>query len=274
MDQIKDLEMIANRVRLQVLDAAAAGGQANFGGTYSCTDLMVALYYGGQFNFDPRNPGWAERDRFLIGKGHACLAMYAIYLDLGLMSREVYDSYGRDGGLGCQMDLSIAGVEYNTGSLGHVLGIGAGMALAAKLDNKDYRAYALLGDAECYEGSIWEAIIFAGEQGLDKLVGIIDRNRLSVLEVLEDQAFFRAFPKSADAFGWDCYEIDGHSFSEILGAFRQAQSSKRPVMIIANTIKGKGVSFMENELKYHNGLPGDAEMEAARQELLAALAGD
>jgi transketolase len=274
MEQIKDLEEKANRVRLQVLEAAAAGGMVHFGGTYSCTDLMVALYYGGLFNINPKNPGWAERDRFLIGKGHACLALYAILLDLGIMSQEIYDSYGTDGGLGCQLDINIPGVEYNTGSLGHVLGIASGIALAAKLDSKNYRSYALLGDAECYEGSIWEAIIFAGEQGLNKLVGIIDRNRLSVLDNLEDQAFFRAFPKSAEAFGWDCYEIDGHSFSEILDSFRQAQSAKNPVMIIANTIKGKGVSFMENELKYHNGLPGEPEMAAARQELIAAQSGD
>ena len=274
MDQIDDLPKIAARVRLQVLEAAAAGGMVHFGGTYSCTDLMVALYYGGLFRMDPGNPRWADRDRLLIGKGHACLALYAILLDLGLISRSLYDSYGKDGGLGCQLDTSIPGVEYNTGSLGHVLGISAGIALAAKLDSGTYRSYALMGDAECYEGSIWEAIIFAGEQGLDKLVGIIDRNRLSVLDVLEDQAFFRAFPRSAGAFGWDCCEIDGHSFPEILDALRYAQSATKPVMIIANTIKGKGVSFMENELKYHSGLPGRSEMEAARQELIAAQSGD
>jgi len=273
MVQTKELEDKAASVRLQVLEAGVAGGMVHFGGTYSCTDLMVALYYGGQFNLDPKNPNWAERDRLLIGKGHACLAIYAILLDLGLISQESYDSYGTDGGLGSQLDISIPGVEYNTGSLGHVLGIASGIALAAKLDSKDYRSYALMGDAECYEGSIWEAIIFAGEQGLGKLVGIIDRNKLSVLENLEDQAFFKAFPISADAFGWECYEIDGHSFPEILAALDKAQTATRPVMIIANTIKGKGVSFMENELKYHHGLPAAAELDAARQELITTQNG-
>lgn len=265
----EELETKARWVRRLVLDTTAATGKGHLGGTYSCTDLLVALYYGGVLNFDPKNPQWQDRDRFLIGKGHACLALYSMFTDLGLMSQERFDSYGVDGGLGGQLDRSIPGVEYNTGSLGHVLGVASGMALAAKMDGKDYRSYALLGDAECYEGSIWEALIFAGEQNLDKLVGIIDRNRLSVLDVLDDEGFFNEFPAKVRSFGWECYEINGHSFHEIFQAFDAVKSSRKPVMILANTIKGKGVSFMENQIKWHHGPPNGDELELARQELSA-----
>jgi transketolase len=270
MAKVPDIKKMKNKarwVRQMVLESVAAGGKGHIGGTYSCTDLFVALYYGGILRVDPAKPGWADRDRLLVGKGHACLALYAIFMDLGFIDRSSFDSYGRDGGLGGQLDIEIPGVEYNTGSLGHVLGIAAGMALAAKMDAKDYRAYALMGDAECYEGSIWEAIIFAGEHGLDKLVGIIDRNRLSVTEVLEDDGFFEDFSSKLQLFGWDAYDIDGHSLPEIMEVFEAIKKSQKPVMIIANTIKGKGVSFMENGVHWHHGVPNESELAQARKEL-------
>ena len=214
--------------------------------------------------FDPNNPDWGGRDRFLIGKGHACTALYSIFLDLGFITEESFKSYGTNGGLGGQLDLSIPGVEYNTGSLGHVLGISAGIALASKLDGDTYRAVALLGDGECYEGSIWEAIAFAGENQINGLIGIIDRNRLSVLDELDNQIFFKAFPQNAGSFGW---EIDGHSFSEIKHAFESANLSDKPVMIVAHTIKGKGISFMENDLQGHQDIPSGVNLELARSEL-------
>lgn len=265
--QIKDLEKKARWVRRVVLESIASSGKGHIGGTYSCTDLLVALYYAGILRVDPKNPKWNDRDRLLVGKGHACLALYAIFMDLGFISRERFAQYGQDGGLGGQLDVSVPGVEYNTGSLGHVLGIAAGMALAAKLDVKSYRAYALMGDAECYEGSVWEALMFAGQHKLDKLVGIIDRNRLSVTDVLDDDSFFKDFKAKITTFDWDCHEINGHSFSEILAVFKEAKNARRPVMIIANTIKGKGISFMENGIKWHHGVPSESELELARKEL-------
>ena len=264
---IKDLETKARWVRRRVLDTTAATGKGHLGGTYSCTDLLVAFYYGGILRIDSNNLDSPDRDRLLIGKGHACLALYSIFVDLGIMSQERFDTYSTDGGLGGQLDTSIPGVEYNTGSLGHVLGIASGMALAAKQDSKDYRAYALMGDAECYEGAIWEALIYAGEQNLNRLVGIIDRNRLSVLDVLDDDGFFNDFPAKVKSFGWDCYEIDGHSFAQILDVFDKVKSADKPVMIVANTIKGKGVSFMENQVRWHAGPPTAEELELARREL-------
>lgn len=265
---IKELEDKALWVRQMVLEATAASGRGHLGGTFSCTDLLVAMYYGSGMKFDPANPRWRDRDRLLVGKGHACLALYAIFLDLDMISRERYDEYGKDGGsLGAQLDTSIPGIEYNTGSLGHVLGVAAGMALASKLDSRDFRAYALMGDAELYEGSIWEAMIFAGEQGLDKLVGIIDRNRLSVTDVLDDEGLFKDLRAKVRAFDWDYYEIDGHSFPEILGVFKEVRNARKPVMITANTVKGKGVSFMEHGIKWHHEVPNETELELARKEL-------
>lgn len=264
---IETLKEKAAWVRRMVLEQTASSGKGHLGGTFSCTELLVALYYGGILKFDPKNPKCHERDRLFIGKGHACSALYAIFLDLGLISRERYEGYGKDGGLGGQLDISIPGVEYNTGSLGHVLGIAAGVALAARLDSTDCRAFALLGDAECYEGSIWEALIFAGEHRLEKLVGIIDRNRLSVTRAMSDEGFFRNFREKAEAFDWDCHEIDGHSFPEILKSFEAVKAAQRPSLIIANTVKGKGVSFMENGIQWHHGVPNQEELAQARKEL-------
>ncbi|MBI2870514.1 MAG: transketolase [Candidatus Omnitrophica bacterium] len=266
--EIRDLEEKARRVRLSVLESIVASGKGHIGGTYSCTDLLVALYYAGILRFNFRDPRWPDRDRFLIGKGHACLALYSIFTDLGLLPDARFDTYGQDGGLGGQLDTSIPGVEYNTGSYGHVLGIAAGIALAAKMDQKSLRAYALMGDAEMYEGSVWEAIVFAGHHKLDRLVGIIDRNRLSTTDMLDDDSFFKDFKEKMRSFDWDCHEFNGHSFPEILDVFDRIRNALRPVMLIAHTVKGKGISFMENGIKWHHGVPTATEAERARRELV------
>lgn len=267
--EIERLEHKSRWVRRVVLESIASSGKGHIGGTYSCVELLVALYYGGVLRFDPRDPRAPDRDRLLIGKGHACLALYAIFMDLGLITAERFASYGRDGGLGGQLDVSVPGVEYNTGSLGHVLGMAAGMALAAKMDGKTYRSWALLGDAECYEGSVWEALTFAGQQGLDRLVAVIDRNRLSVTDVVDESGPFREFAAKVRTFDWDVREIDGHAFPQILDAFRAAEGAKRPLLIVAHTVKGKGVSFMEHGVKWHHGVPTAQELETARRELEA-----
>lgn len=262
------LERKARQLRRVVLDRIADAGRGHIGGIYSCLELLVALYYGGILKIDPRHPRDPGRDRFLMGKGHACLGAYAIFADLGFITPERFAEYGREGGsLGGQFDISIPGAEYNTGSLGHVLGIGAGIALASKLDGASYRAYAMLGDAECWEGSIWEAILFAGERRLDRLVAIVDRNRLSVTDALDDDGFFKDFPAKIRSFGWDCHHINGHDFGEMFQALEAAQRAVRPTMIIAETIKGKGISFMEHGIRWHHGVPNAQELALARKEL-------
>ena len=175
----KELKDKAKWIRRQVLETVAAAGKGHIGGTFSCTDILVALYYGKILRVNPKNPKWIERDRFVIGKGHACLALYYIWADMGFFDKSRLKEYGKNGGgLSGQLNIDTPGVEYSTGSLGHALGVGAGMALAAKMDNMKYKTFVLVGDGECAEGSIWESIFFASQQRLNNLIGIIDRNRL------------------------------------------------------------------------------------------------
>lgn len=261
------LKSKSRAIRLESLERSVAAGKGHLGGTFSCVDLLSALYYGGILRVDAARPRWPDRDRLILSKGHACLALYSILADLGFMTRERMETYGLNGGLGGQLDLSVPGVDWNTGSLGHALGVCAGISLAAKLDGKDFYAYTILGDAELAEGSVWEAIAFAADRQLGNLVGIIDRNRLSVTDVLEDDAIYRNLERTLDGFGWTYVEIDGHSFPAIFTAFETAKASPRPTMIVANTIKGKGVSFMENEVKWHHGVPTRDEIAVARREL-------
>lgn len=263
-----ELKKKANWIRRQVLETIVATGKGHIGGTFSCIDILVALYYGDILRFDSKNPKWDERDRLIIGKGHACLALYNILIDLGFFSISRLKEYGKDGSsLGGQLNIDTPGVEYNTGSLGNALGIGAGIALAAKMDNKNYRTFALVGDGECAEGSIWESIMFASQQRLNNLIGIIDHNRLSVTDVIKDDDGSGKLDDKLRACGWKCLVIDGHSFEEILTAFSNFDKLKQPLMIIANTVKGKGVSFMENGLKWHHSIPTKEELDLARKEL-------
>ena len=265
-----NIDMLKNKakwVRRQVFEKVVESGKGHLGGTYSCADLMVALYYGGVLNVRGAEPKWPDRDRFLIGKGHACLALFYIWADLGFFPFSKIEEYGVNGGLGGQLDTTIPGAEHNTGSLGHALGIGAGMALAAKLDGKAYKTVAMIGDAECDEGSIWESVMFVSRMGLNNLIGVVDRNRLSVTDVIEDDDGSGKLEDKFQACGWRSAVIDGHDFGEILAAFESARGQEQPLMIITNTVKGKGVSFMENGIKWHHSIPSAEEIKIARQEL-------
>ena len=255
-------------VRIKALENAIRAGKGHLGGSFSCVELLVSLYYGGFIKINPKMPNNPNRDYFIMGKGHACLALYPILLDLKFISKELYLEYGKNGsGLGGQLDTSIPGVEYNTGSLGHALGICAGIAKAAKINNHKNRSIALIGDAECDEGSIWEAVLFAAEHKLENLICIIDRNRLSVTKELDSEVLFGDFEKKMNLFKWNCLIIDGHNYKEIFGALKKTNLSNKPTMILANTIKGKGVSFMENDVKWHHSIPTEKEITIARKEL-------
>jgi len=261
------LKLRAAWLRRQVFESVVHAQKGHLGGTYSCIDILVTLYFGGIMRFDPANPDWPERDRFLIGKGHASLALYHIWAELGILDKTRLKMFCADGGLGSQLDISIPGAEHNTGSLGHAIGIGSGLAMAAKYDKHPTKIFALVGDAECDEGAIWESIMFAAENGLSNLIGIIDRNRFSVTESLDDDRGSGKLEAKFAACNWECRVIDGHSFSEILKAFSHIEKTERPVMVIANTIKGKGVSFMENGVKWHHTIPSPEEIKIARAEL-------
>jgi len=268
---IPALQQKANWVRQQILEAIASSGRGHIGGALSCADILVALYYGGILRYEPLRPEWDDRDRFILSKGHSCLALYVILSDLGFFSLSELASLCQHGSmLGGHPDRGIPGVEADTGSLGHGLGIGAGLALGATLDRKDFMTVVLLGDGECYEGSVWEAALFAGHHRLRNLVAIVDRNRQCAMDFTEDCNRLEPFTDKWQAFGWDAAVINGHSFEQMRSAFEgfRTRVSEKPLVVLANTIKGKGISFMEGNVKWHHGIPAGEELETARRELV------
>lgn len=267
---ISELRSRAKWVRRQVLEMITSVKKGHIGGAFSCTDILVALYYGGILRFDSTHPDWSKRDRFILSKGHSCTALYAILADLGFFSLSELATYAQCGSmLGGHPDRNIPGIEVDSGSLGHGLGIGAGLALAAKIDKKDYKTIVLLGDGECHEGSTWEAAMLAGHHELNNLVAIVDRNRQCVTDFTEDCNRLEPFKDKWISFNWDVEVIDGHSFDEIFKSLKDIRSPKssRPLVIVANTIKGKGVSFMEGCIRWHHSVPNVRELEIAREEL-------
>lgn len=264
------LALKANWVRRQILETIVGAGKGHIGGAFSCTDILVSLFYAGILRFDPRNPAWDGRDRFVLSKGHSCVALYAILADLGFFACSELSCFCSKGGrLGAHPDRNIPGIEADTGSLGHGLAIASGLALSGKLDGKDHMTAVLMGDGECQEGSVWEAAMFAGYHRLNNLVAIVDYNRQGVTDFIQDSVGLEPFADKWAAFNWEVREVDGHSFEEVLGAFRDFhhRSSIRPLAIIAHTIKGKGVSFMELKLEWHHSVPADQDLAIARREL-------
>jgi len=260
------LEDKAKRVRRQVLEMIVSAGKGHIGGSFSCIDILVALYWGGILHFDVTNPNWDERDRFILSKGHACASLYAILADIGFFPISELESFNREGSrLEGHPNRSIPGIEADTGSLGHGLGIGAGLALSAQLDNKDWKTVILLSDGELQCGSTWEAVMFAAQHNLNNLFAIVDNNKLcstdfaNGLEPLIDKWL---------AFNWTVKLCDGHSIRDLLQAFSVIHDhTATPMVIIADTIKGKGVSFMEGKIEWHHKVPKGKELEIAREEL-------
>lgn len=270
---IDGLEKKAAEIRLKIVETIATAERGHIGGALSCTDILVALYHGKIFKYDPTAPQWPERDRFILSKGHVGAGLYVVLADLGYFDAAELDRLNRGGMLGEHPDRGIPGVEIDSGSLGHGLGIGAGMALAAKLDGRGYRTFVLLGDGECYEGSVWEAAMFASHHRLNNLIAIVDRNGQIVNDYTESINRFDSMKAKWEAFGWDALEVDGHSFNQLMTVLADARGGhlNRPLAIIANTVKGKGVSFMERQLAWHHGSLTGAKYETARGELLASM---
>ena len=267
---VADMKKKAHQIREQTLKICAIGGSGHLASSLSCVEIYVALYYGGILRFDQTDLDWDERDRFIISKGHGAISLYPILADLDFFPMGELSKYcQKDGILGAHPDNNIPGIEAVTGSLGHGLGIGIGFALSAKMDIKDYVTIVLLGDGECYEGAVWEGAMLAGHHQLNNLICIIDRNRLSVTDFTERNLKLESLKDKWCAFGWDVVNVDGHSFNEILKAFKDFRSRKsnKPLMIIANTIKGKGISFMENNPLSHTIIPTGKQFEEAMEEL-------
>lgn len=258
-------------VRQQVLRMACQAGGGHIASSFSCVEILVALYHGGVFRFDPRSPSAPSRDRFVLSKAHAALALYPILADLGFFPLEELDTFCLNGSrLGGHAENSTPGVDVFSGSLGHGLSLGCGIALASKLAGALDQVYVLLGDGECHEGSVWESALFAGHHKLRGLTAIIDSNELSACDRLEDYLAVEPFRQKWLAFGWEVLTIDGHSLAALLGALRYSKEGgrgDRPLMIVARTVKGKGVSFMEGKPDWHYRIPFGEELTLAYREL-------
>jgi len=245
------------------------GGSSHVGSAFSCADILAVLY-SDILRVDPRDPAWPERDRFILSKGHAGAAVYATLAETGFFDVELLESHYQDGSnfSGHVTHKGIPGVELSTGSLGHGLSVGAGMAYGAKLDGTDSRMFVLLSDGECDEGSNWEAILFAGHHGLDNLTAIVDYNKIQSLKAVPDTLELEPFAAKWESFGWAVVEVDGHD-TEVLRDVLVGVPLKLglPNCVIAHTTKGKGVSFMENSVLWHYRTARDDEFDAAWQEL-------
>jgi len=248
------LKKKSNEIRNKILDMSISSG-GHIASSLSCVDILVSLYYGKVLRYNPKKPEWNERDRFILSKGHAGMALYAILADLGYFPYEWINKFYRQGEchLGGHPDFSIPGVEVTSGSLGHGLGIGAGISLSAKMNGKKHIQYVLMGDTECTEGVIWETALFASKHALENLIAIIDRNHISALEHTEDFTNLEPLSEKWKAFGWDAVVVNGHNCMDLIKVLNKEINKKRnkPLVIIAETIKGKGISYMENDPRWH-----------------------
>ncbi len=257
----------AQHIRKSVLDIIRRTKSPHIGPSFSIVEIMVALYFRA-INHAPDRPLHPDRDRFILSKGHACATLYAVLAERGFIDHKDLDSFAtNDGALEQHPNFDLErGIEVSTGSLGHGLPIGAGMALAREIDKKQYRVYVLMGDGELNEGSVWEAVMFAGHHRLSSLVALVDSNKIQALGCTRDVLDLEPLAEKWKAFGWHVQEVDGHNFSQIFGAL-DSLSREKPNVIILHTIKGKGVSFMEGELLWHYRAPDDREYELALKEL-------
>lgn len=268
-DEVTELENIAKEIRKKIFIMCFHAGGGHIAPSLSTIELLVALYFK-ILKIDKNNLKDSNRDRFILSKGHASAALYAILAEKDIIDGNILNTFCQKGSiLGGHPEMHlIPGVEASTGSLGHGLSFGAGIAFAGKLDKKDYRVFVLLSDGECQGGSVWEAAMFASHHKLDNLIAIIDHNKLQSLGRVDDIVSLKPFVDKWKAFGWEVRETSGHNISEIVDALDGVPFSKnKPGVLIAHTIKGKGISFMENVPIWHYRLPNADEMKIACAEL-------
>jgi len=266
--QIKELEEKAKQIRRLIIQMLAKAGSGHPGGSLSATDLITALFFS-VLRHNPKEPGWPDRDRFHMSKGHCCPLWYAALAESGYFPKEKLWTLRQLGSiLQGHPDRRTPGIDVASGSLGQGLSVGLGMGLAAKIDKKDYRVYVLMGDGETQEGNIWEAAMACAHYKCENLCAILDYNGFQIDGKTKDIMNLEPIPAKWQAFGWHTIEIDGHNMKQILLAFEEAKTTRaKPSIIIAHTIKGKGVSFMENVLDFHGRAPTKEEAEKALKEL-------
>ena len=264
-----ELRDMAKKLRRHVITMIAEAGSGHPGGSLSAADIVTALYFR-ILRHDPKDPQWPDRDRFILSKGHAAPILYAVLAETGYFPVAELETLRKmDSRLQGHTDRDLTpGVEMSAGSLGMGLSFAIGIALAARLDSKTYRTYALLSDGECQEGQTWEAALSAAHFKLDNLTAMVDCNGIQLSGRTCDIMSLEPLIQKWQAFGWHVIDIDGHDFDQILGALLEAEKTKdRPTMIIARTVKGKGVSFMENNVAFHGKAPTAEEAQRALKEL-------
>lgn len=266
--QPQDTQPLARHIRCQALRMVTRAKASHIGSALSIADIMAVLY-GRALRVSPAAPRHPERDRFILSKGHACVAVYAALAETGFIDRALLETYGTDGSmLMAHISHKVPGAEFSTGALGHGLPFGTGKALAAKRRRESWRTIVLTSDGEWDEGSNWEAALFAAHHGLDNLICILDYNKLQSLKSVDETLRLEPLHSKFEAFGWAVREVDGHDHAALIGALTGEPWEKgKPMMLIAHTTKGKGVSFMENKVEWHYRNPTPELLEAALAEI-------
>ncbi len=271
--EILELKKTACNVRLWTIEGVFNAKSGHPGGSLSAADIMTYLYFK-EMKVDPKNPDDPKRDRFVLSKGHCCPALYAALALKGFFPTEEIKSLRHIGAMlqGHPDMKHTPGIDMSSGSLGQGISAACGMALSAKLSGDDYRVYAMLGDGECEEGQVWEAAMFASHYKLDNLTAIVDFNGLQIDGTVDDVAGLSDIDKKFESFGFEVIKIDGHDFEQIENAINKAKNVKgKPTVIIASTVKGKGVSYMENQVGWHGKAPNAEQYQTAIDELNAQL---
>ncbi len=266
--ELKDTEKIAKEIRKMVYCIAHFAGGGHMAGSFSMADMVSVLYFGDVLQYDPKHPDWAGRDKFILSKGHSCYALYAALAMAGFYSLEELKHVGKPGSKfgGHPKIHDNPGVEASTGALGHGLSYAIGSAYADMVDKCSCHTYVMLGDGECQEGSVWEGALSAPTLALENLTVIVDHNKLQAMDSLESIVKMKPFAEKWRAFGWEVLEIDGHDHKAIRDSLLYRKRGK-PVCVVANTTKGKGVSFMENVPIWHYRMPNDEELKILMKEL-------
>lgn len=269
-DLVERLAERARFIRLETVRLAGIAGAGHYSSTFSCAELLAALYYH-QLELRPSEPHWPDRDRFVMSKGHAAIGLYPVLADLGYFDAGLLDSYTRLGSpFGDHPDMrKVPGIDFSSGSLGHGLSVAVGMALAGRVQRRSYRVYCLLGDGELCEGQVWEAAMAAGHHRLQGIVAIVDRNQQCIDGFTEDVMAVEPIEDRFGAFGWATARFDGHDLQAVLGALDDLAPAGegRPQLLVADTVKGKGVKMMELALNWHVGNLVGADLDAVLAEL-------
>lgn len=269
MININELEQRASILRARIIETSHKANMPHLGSCLSCVDILTALYFS-VLRIDIKNPRAANRDRFILSKGHGAPALFQVLAMRGFFSEAMLENYGVDGGLFAEHPpepRQLPGIEAATGSLGHGLSLGLGMALAGRINKLNYQVYVVLSDGECNEGSVWEAALLAAAQKVSNLCIIIDFNKWQATGRSREVMALDPLADKWQAFGWSTCEIDGHDFPRLLAALKDSSQHNKPTAIIAHTVKGKGVSFMEDDNNWHYRIPTSEEVIAAKREL-------